>query len=188
MNQPENQTRLFLLFESEFFGENMLLRPTSSSAVTTATIHLPIQIWLFLFIPPDNLPPHKKWRGVKNFPFLTLLHFPGELLLRRNVYRAEESMKYLAQRIFLVKETNRPFPSSVVPLFQSEWKCENILMKMTFICMKKKPRAELIFIWKVSHLDSLWNRGTRELGNGLFSLGATWFDDLRGKTRHFNSW
>ena len=66
---PENQTRLFLLFESEFFGENMVLRPTSSSAVTTATIHLPIQIWLFLFIPPDNLPPHKKWRGVKNFHF-----------------------------------------------------------------------------------------------------------------------
>ena len=25
----------------------------------------------------------------------------------------------------------------------------------------------LIFIWKVSHLDSFWNRGTRELGNGL---------------------
>ena len=33
--------------------------------------------------------------------------------------------------------------------------------------MKKKLHAELIFIWKVSHLDSLWNRGTRELGNGL---------------------
>ena len=27
--------------------------------------------------------------------------------------------------------------------------------------------AELIFMWKVSHLDSLWKRGTRELGNGL---------------------
>ena len=25
---------------------------------------------------------------------------------------------------------------------------------MTFICMKMKLRAELIFIWKVSHLDS----------------------------------
>ena len=63
---------------------------------------------------------------------------------------------------------NRPFPSSLVPLFQSEAKCETILMKMTFICMKKKLRAELIFIWKVLHLDSLWNRGTRKLGNGLF--------------------
>ena len=40
-------------------------------------------------------------------------------------------------------------------------------MKMTLICMKMKLHAELIFIWKVSHLDSFWNRGTRELGNGL---------------------
>ena len=33
------------------FAQNMVLRPTSSSAVTMATIHLPIQIWLFLYIP-----------------------------------------------------------------------------------------------------------------------------------------
>ena len=39
---------------------------------------------------------------------------------------------------------------------------------MTLIRMKMKLHAELIFIRKVSHLDSLWNRGTRELGNGLF--------------------
>ena len=64
--------------------------------------------------------------------------------------------------------SNRPFPSSLVPLFQSESKCETILMKMTLICMKMKLHAELIFIWKVSHLDLFWNRGTRELGNGLF--------------------
>ena len=54
-----------------------------------------------------------------------------------------------------------------MPLFQSESKCETILMKMTFICMKKKLHAELVFIWKVSHLGLLWNRGTRELGDGL---------------------
>ena len=65
--------------------------------------------------------------------------------------------------------TNRPFPSSLVPLFQSESKCETILMKMTLICMRMKLHAELIFIWMVSHLDSFWNRGTRELGNGLLS-------------------
>ena len=64
---------------------------------------------------------------------------------------------------------NRPFPSSLVPLFQSESKCETILMKMALICMKMELHAELIFIWKVSHLDSFRNRGTRELGNGLFS-------------------
>ena len=65
---------------------------------------------------------------------------------------------------------NRPFPSFLVPLFQSESKCKTILMKMTLICMKTKLRAELIFIWKVSHLDSFRNRGTRELGNGLLWL------------------
>ena len=67
---------------------------------------------------------------------------------------------------------NRPFPSSLAPLFQSESKCETILMKMTLICMKKKLRVELtgIFIWKVSHLDSLWNGGTRELGDGLLTV------------------
>ena len=69
----------------------------------------------------------------------------------------------------IVLSPNRPFPSSLVPLFQVESKCETILMKMTFICMKMKLHAELIFIWKVSHLDSLWNRGTRELENGLFN-------------------
>ena len=60
----------------------------------------------------------------------------------------------------------RPFPSSLIPLFQSESKCETILVKMTLVCMKMKLQAELIFIWKVSHLDSFWNRGTRDLGNG----------------------
>ena len=31
---------------------------------------------------------------------------------------------------------NRPFLSSLVPLFQNESKCETILMKMNLICMK----------------------------------------------------
>ena len=63
---------------------------------------------------------------------------------------------------------NRPFPSSLVSLFQSESKYETFHMKMSsarsFIFMQ----IEVIFIRMVSHLDSLWNRGTRELGNGLF--------------------
>ena len=63
---------------------------------------------------------------------------------------------------------NRPLSSSLVPLFQCESKCQTILMKMNLIWMKMKLHAELIFIWKVSHLDSFWNRGARELGNGLF--------------------
>ena len=70
--------------------------------------------------------------------------------------------------IYVCSNGNRPFPSSLVPLFQSESTCETILMKITLICMKMKLRAELIFIWKVSHLDSFWDRGTRELRSGLF--------------------
>ena len=73
-------------------------------------------------------------------------------------------MQWMGKKQFRL---NRSFPSSLVPLFQSESKCETILMKMTLICMKKKLHAELISIWKVSHLDSFWNRGIRELGNGL---------------------
>ena len=63
---------------------------------------------------------------------------------------------------------NRSFPSSLESLFQNESKCETFHMKMSsarsFIFMQ----IEVIFIRMVSHLDSLWNRGTRELGNGLF--------------------
>ena len=69
--------------------------------------------------------------------------------------------------IFRKFRSDRPFPSSLVALFQSESKSETVVMKMTLICMKMKLHAELIFIWKVSHLDSFKNRGTRELGNGL---------------------
>ena len=74
-------------------------------------------------------------------------------------------------KIILIEEIkfNRPFPSSLVPLFQGEYKCETVLMKMTLICMKMKLHAELIFIWEVSHLNSFCNRGTRKLGNGLFA-------------------
>ena len=51
----------------------------------------------------------------------------------------ENLKKYLS-------DANRPFPSSLVPLFQSESECETILMKMTLICMRMKLRAELVFI------------------------------------------
>ena len=48
--------------------------------------------------------------------------------------------------INFINYINRPFPSSLVPLFQSDSKCETILMKMTSICMKMELHAELIFI------------------------------------------
>ena len=63
---------------------------------------------------------------------------------------------------------NIPFPSSLVPLFQNESKCESILMKMSLIYMKMNMYSELIFIWMVSFNDSFWYRGKIQLGNGLF--------------------
>ena len=59
---------------------------------------------------------------------------------------------YLGDLIFMVA-LNRPFSSSLVPLFQSESKCKTILMKTTLICMKMKLHAEL--------------------GNGLFFLRSS---------------
>ena len=58
------------------------------------------------------------------------------------------------QLLLKVLGSNRPFPSSLVPLLQSESKSETMLMKMTLICMRVKLHVEIIFIWKVSYLDS----------------------------------
>ena len=63
--------------------------------------------------------------------------------------------------------SNRPFQSSLVPLFQNESKCETFHMKMSSACSFIFMQIKIIFITMVSHLDSLWNRGARELGNGL---------------------
>ena len=52
------------------------------------------------------------------------------------------------------KLLNGRFPSSLEPPFQSESKCDTILMKITLICMKMKLHAELIFRRMISHLDS----------------------------------
>ena len=60
---------------------------------------------------------------------------------------------------------NGPFSSS-----QSESKCETIHMKMSSACRFIFMQIKVIFIRMVSHLDSLWNRGTRELGIGLLLL------------------
>ena len=48
-------------------------------------------------------------------------------------------------------------------------------MKMNLIYMKMKVHAELIFVWKVSNVDSFWNRGTGELENGLLIVWVTWY-------------
>ena len=69
--------------------------------------------------------------------------------------------------IAMAGEVTRIVNSSLVPLSQGDSECEN-----DFDLQNMKLQAELIFIWKVSHLDSVWNRGTRELGNGVM---PSWF-------------
>ena len=59
-----------------------------------------------------------------------------------------------------MKEVYRPFPSSLVPLFQNELKCETFHMKMSSACSFILMHVKVIFIRIVSHLDSLWNKGT----------------------------
>ena len=54
-----------------------------------------------------------------------------------------------------------------MPLFQNESKCETFHMKMSSACSFIFMQFKVIFIRMVSHLDSLCNRGTRELRNGL---------------------
>ena len=67
-----------------------------------------------------------------------------------------------------MRTLKEPFPSCLVSLCQYESLWETIHMKMCsaywFIFMQIK----LIFIWRVLHEYSFWNRGTRLLGNGLF--------------------
>ena len=50
-------------------------------------------------------------------------------------------------------------------LCQNESKCKTFLMKMSPACSFISMQIKVIFIRMVSHLDSLWNRGTRELEN-----------------------
>ena len=73
--------------------------------------------------------------------------------------------QFVRSLIFLA--SNRPFLNSIVPLFQNESKCETVLMKMNSACSFIFVQIKVIFIRIVLHLDSLWNRGTRELGSGL---------------------
>ena len=67
------------------------------------------------------------------------------------------------------RKLNRPFPSSLVPLFQSESKCETILMKMTLKYMEVKLHTELIFIMK-GFAFRLGLKQTREISEMAHSL------------------
>ena len=50
---------------------------------------------------------------------------------------------------------NRPFPSSLVPPFQNESKCETFHMKMSSAYSFIFMQFEVIFITMVSHSDLL---------------------------------
>ena len=57
-----------------------------------------------------------------------------------------------------------------VPLclcFKASLSAKSFLVKMSSACSFIFMQIKVIFLRKVSHLDSLWNRDTRELGNGL---------------------
>ena len=60
-------------------------------------------------------------------------------------------------------------PINLSPLYQNESKCESIQKKMSSACSFIFMQIKVTFLKMVSHLDSLWNRGTRKLGNGLLA-------------------
>ena len=64
---------------------------------------------------------------------------------------------------------NRPFPSSLALLFQNESTCETFLWKWVLHAVSFFMQIKVISVRLVSHLDSLWNGGARELRNGLLS-------------------
>ena len=132
-------------------------------------VHLPVVFaWLDIIIFVHS---HKTPRKIWHILFL----IPGcrchELELEKEMwslnYVSLLSGKHICNRVSL-RTQNRPFPSSLVPLFQNESKCETFHMQISFARSFIFMQIKVIFIRIVSHLDWLWNRGTRELGNGLF--------------------
>ena len=95
---------------------------------------------------------------------------PG-LLCTWNVIPVSPAALINKEKFIFIKKNvwNRPFPSSLVPLFQNESKCETFHMKMSSACSFIFMQIKVIFVRMVSHLDSLWNRGTWELGNDVWT-------------------
>ena len=99
--------------------------------------------------------------------------------------------------------TNRPFPSSLVPLFQNESKCETFHMKMSSACMRSFifMQIKVIFIRMVSlFLFALKQRHkathdcllSRSIGNVSKPQRRHQTRDLMSRTIflrvHFESW
>jgi len=58
---------------------------------------------------------------------------------------------------------NRPFPSCLAPLFQSESWCTVLHTKISFDSHANKTHFQVV------HSPSRWRRGARKLGNGLLA-------------------
>ena len=78
--------------------------------------------------------------------------------------RSPSGLKGQVKEYYYSPSFNRPFPSCLKPLFQSEANCEAFDMKMVFILMQTK----LIFTTKVWHFWPRFESEFLELGNGLF--------------------
>ena len=111
---------------------------------------------------------------------------------KRSLYRLNKS--WISRRPNILEITKvwknlgppllyRPFPSSLVPLFQNESKYETIEfhMKMSSAWSFIFKQIKVIFIM-VSHLDSLWNRGTRKLRKWPIQMRE--FDGAWERGRH----
>ena len=96
----------------------------------------------------------KDRRYIKNWRPISLLNVDTKIASKALALRLDLCLAVVisytdpsqAEKSFGSKWPNRLFPSSLVPLFQSESKCETILMKMTLICTRMELHAELIFM------------------------------------------
>ena len=62
---------------------------------------------------------------------------------------------FLGKKGHICDLENRPFPSSLEPLFQNESKCKTIHTKMSSAFSVIFMQIKVIFIRIISHLDSL---------------------------------
>ena len=98
--------------------------------------------------------PHPYWYRTFSCGLLLLVVY--ELVFKFFFYASTKSLVPL-----------RPFPSSLLPPFRNESTCETFHMKMSSACGFIFMQIKVIFIRMVSHLNSLWDRSTRVLGNGV---------------------
>ena len=107
----------------------------------------------------------RMWRAYKQLPVACETSSPlieGAKEIRRDEYfgngklvrRLYKQQVMVCEPIFF-HTSNRPFPSSLVPLFQNESKCETFHLKMSSACSFIFMQIKVNFVRMVSHLDSL---------------------------------